>query len=106
MIGNLISEPTPTSAQHSTASRFPLGLSQVWVRFLLAIVGLIVAFGAALFSTILSESGNLWGTIVLASAALRGDTVYTSDVGDLERLREGVAGLRTCRSSKCDLEKS
>jgi hypothetical protein len=44
--------------------------------------------------------------IVLASAALRGDTVYTSDVGDLERLREGVAGLRTCRSSKCELEKS
>ena len=70
MIGNLISERTQTSAQHSTASRFPLGLSQVWVRFLLAIVGLMLAFGAALFSTILSESGNLWGTIILASAAL------------------------------------
>jgi len=51
-------------------SRLPLGLSQVWVRFLLAIFGLRLAFGAALFSTILGESGNLWGTIILASAAL------------------------------------
>jgi uncharacterized protein (DUF58 family) len=40
------------------------------VRFLLAIIGLMLAFGAALFSTILGESGNLWGTIILASAAL------------------------------------
>jgi hypothetical protein len=31
--------------------------------------------------------------IVVASAALRGDTVYTSDVGDLERLRAGVPGF-------------
>jgi uncharacterized protein (DUF58 family) len=51
-------------------SRLPLGLSQVWVRFLLAIFGLGLAFGAALFSTILGESGNLWGTIILASTAL------------------------------------
>ena len=40
------------------------------MRFLLAIFGLRLAFGAALFSTILGESGNLWGTIILASAAL------------------------------------
>ena len=40
------------------------------MRFLLAIFGLALAFGAALFSTILGESGNLWGTIILASAAL------------------------------------
>ena len=31
--------------------------------------------------------------LVMASAALRGDTVYTADVGDLERLRAGVAGF-------------
>jgi predicted nucleic acid-binding protein len=31
--------------------------------------------------------------IVIASAALRGDTVYTSDVDDLERIRIGVAGF-------------
>ena len=47
-----------------------LGLSEVWVRFLFAIVGLVLAFGAALFSTISRESGSVWGTIVLASAAL------------------------------------
>jgi uncharacterized protein (DUF58 family) len=40
------------------------------VRFLFAIVGLVLAFGAALFSTVSQESGNVWGTIILASAAL------------------------------------
>jgi len=28
-----------------------LGLSEVWVRFLVAIFGLVLAFGAALFSS-------------------------------------------------------
>ena len=45
-------------------------LSQVWVRFLVAILGLILAFGAALFSTVSRESGNIWATVILASAAL------------------------------------
>jgi uncharacterized protein (DUF58 family) len=45
-------------------------ISEVWVRFLLAIVGLALAFGAALFSTVSRESGNLWATLILASAAL------------------------------------
>jgi len=45
-------------------------ISEVWVRFLLAIVGLVLAFGAALFSTVSRESGNLWATLILASAAL------------------------------------
>jgi len=40
------------------------------VRFLLAIVGLVLAFAAALFSTVSRESGNLWATLILASAAL------------------------------------
>ena len=47
-----------------------LGLSQVWVRFLVAILGLMLAFSAALFSTVSSESGNIWATVILASAAL------------------------------------
>ena len=46
------------------------GISEVWVRFLLAIAGLILAFAAALFSTVARESGNLWATLILASAAL------------------------------------
>jgi len=49
-------------------SRFRI--PEVWIRFLLAIIGLGLAFGAALFSTVTRESGNLWGTLFLASVAL------------------------------------
>lgn len=44
--------------------------SQLWVRFLVAFIGLMLAFGAALFSTVSRESGNIWATVILASAAL------------------------------------
>src|ERR1700747_1768095 len=44
--------------------------ADLWVKFLLALLGLILAFAAALFSTASRESGNLWATLVLASAAL------------------------------------
>jgi uncharacterized protein (DUF58 family) len=47
-----------------------LEIPEVWVRFLLAIVGLVLAFAAALFSTVTREAGSLWGTLVLASLAL------------------------------------
>jgi uncharacterized protein (DUF58 family) len=60
--------------QNSALSRYPsfpkIGLSQVWVRFLLAIAGLMLAFGAAIFSTVLGENGSVWGTVILASVAL------------------------------------
>jgi len=59
-----------TANTASPAARSRLGLSEVWVRFLFAIAGLILAFGAALFSTVSSETGSVWGTIILASAAL------------------------------------
>ena len=42
----------------------------MWVRFVLAIAGLILAFAAALFSSVARESGNVWATLILASAAL------------------------------------
>jgi len=54
----------------ATANLPQTGFSQIWVRFLVAILGLLLAFGAALFSTVSSESGNIWATIILASAAL------------------------------------
>ena len=61
--------PKPSAIQRF--SRFlHLDIPEVWARFLLAIVGLSLAFGAALFSTLSRESGNLWATLVLASAAL------------------------------------
>jgi uncharacterized protein (DUF58 family) len=62
---------TPQLSPIQRVSRFlHLDIPEVWVRFLLAIVGLTLAFGAALFSTVSRESGNLWATLVLASAAL------------------------------------
>jgi uncharacterized protein (DUF58 family) len=69
------SQMKPTNiAQHSAIqkiSRFlHLDIPEVWVRFLLAIVGLVMAFAAALFSTVSRESGNLWATVLLASTAL------------------------------------
>lgn len=63
-----------TAAANSDASpvrRFlHIDIPEVWVRFLLAIVGLILAFTAALLSTVSREAGNLWATLILASAAL------------------------------------
>ena len=44
----------------SASLRFP----EVWIRFLIAIGGLALAFAAALFSTVTRESGNVWGTLI------------------------------------------
>src|SRR5271163_3154270 len=61
----------PTALQPDAPPRFPsLGLSQVWVRFLLALIGLALAFAAALFSTVSREAGSIWETVLLASVAL------------------------------------
>jgi hypothetical protein len=40
------------------------------------------------------KSASAVDAVVMASAALRGDVVYTSDVGDLERLRGHFPGVR------------
>jgi uncharacterized protein (DUF58 family) len=69
--------PMPASTK-SSATAEHLGLArilhieipEVWVRFLLALVGLVLAFAAALFSTVTREAGSLWGTLTLASIAL------------------------------------
>jgi uncharacterized protein (DUF58 family) len=67
----LISERAPVVLPSPAASRFlKFGLSQIWVRFLLALVGLALAFAAALFSTVSREAGSVWGTVFLASVAL------------------------------------
>lgn len=41
-----------------------------WVRFLIAIFGLALAFVSALLSTVANETGNVWAAVILASAAL------------------------------------
>jgi uncharacterized protein (DUF58 family) len=43
---------------------------EVWLRFFLALAGLILAFAAALFSSIANDAGNVWSSRILASAAL------------------------------------
>jgi uncharacterized protein (DUF58 family) len=55
----------------ATAAK-PVGawIPEVWARFLLAIVGLGIAFCAALFSNVARESGSLWVTVALAAVAL------------------------------------
>src|SRR5579863_5406907 len=58
------------SGVRGIARRLHVDIPEVWVRFLLAIVGLTLAFGAALFSTVSREAGNFWATLLLASAAL------------------------------------
>ena len=69
-------EPTKQAASGPIPGSGPglrlprLEISEVWIKFLLALVGLALAFGAALFSTVNRESGNVWATVVLASAAL------------------------------------
>ncbi|MGA7287447.1 MAG: DUF58 domain-containing protein [Terriglobales bacterium] len=70
LINKAISANPQNLAQTASPSQAWLGLSQVWVRFLVAIVGLVLAFGAALFSTVSREAGSLWGTLILASVAL------------------------------------
>lgn len=44
--------------------------SGAWLRFILGIAGLTLAFGAAIFSTAAREAGNIVATLVLASLAL------------------------------------
>jgi uncharacterized protein (DUF58 family) len=44
--------------------------AEVWIKFLLALLGLGLAFGAALLSTASGEAGHMWASIVLASMAL------------------------------------
>ena len=69
--------------------------ADVWVKFLLALVGLALAFGAALFSTVSRDAGNVWATVILASASLLLATLvglitvpYLARRVAVERLRE------------------
>lgn len=54
----------------SIANAFRAENSDAWLRFLLAAVGLTLAFGAAIFSTAARDAGNVVATVVLASIAL------------------------------------
>jgi uncharacterized protein (DUF58 family) len=58
------------SAAKSSVAWLQSASAEVWVKFLLALAGLGLAFGAALLSTASSEAGNLWASVILASVAL------------------------------------
>jgi uncharacterized protein (DUF58 family) len=69
--------------------------AEIWLKFLLALVGLGLAFGAALFSTISRDRGNVWATVILASTSLVLATLvglvtvpYLARRVAVERLRE------------------
>src|SRR5882724_13544749 len=69
--------------------------AEVWGKFLLALVGLALAFGAALFSTVSRDAGNVWATVILASTSLVLATLvglvtvpYLARRVAVERLRE------------------
>ena len=56
-----------TAPLRNGLARFlPLAIPEVWLRFLLALLGLLLAFAAAMFSTVARESGNVVATAVLA----------------------------------------
>ncbi len=62
--------PDPAAAIRSRARFLRFEIPEIWKRFLLALVGLVLAFAAALFSTVAREAGSLWTTVILASIAL------------------------------------
>ena len=69
--------------------------AEVWVKFLLSLVGLGLAFAAALFSTVSRDAGNVWATVILASTSLVLATLvglvtvpYLARRVAVERLRE------------------
>src|SRR5258707_2266165 len=52
------------------ANAFRAENSGAWLRFLVAAIGLTLAFGAAIFSTAARDAGNVAATVALASLAL------------------------------------
>jgi uncharacterized protein (DUF58 family) len=89
----------PLQAPHSklgrTANWLQSAAVEVWIKFLLALVGLGLAFAAALFSTVSRDAGNLWSTVILASVSLVLATLvglitvpYLARRVAVERLRE------------------
>jgi uncharacterized protein (DUF58 family) len=88
------STPSPT-VPGRLAQWLQSASADVWVKFLLALVGLSLAFAAALFSTVSRDAGNVWATVILASTSLLLATLvglvtvpYLARRVAVERLRE------------------
>ena len=65
-----VAQSIPASRFTKLATSFRAENSGTWLRFLLAAVGLTLAFGAAIFSTAARDAGNVLATVVLATLAL------------------------------------
>jgi uncharacterized protein (DUF58 family) len=96
-MGSTYADPLkPAASPPNRAAQWLQSASaQVWIKFLLALIGLGLAFAAALFSTVSRDSGNLWGTVILASLSLLLATLvglvtvpYLARRVAVERLRE------------------
>lgn len=71
-VGSTYANPlkSDSSAPNRLVQWLQSASADVWVKFLLALLGLALAFATALFSTVSRDSGNLWATLILASTSL------------------------------------
>ena len=63
-------QSAPVGSLNRILRAFRAENSGAWLRFLIAAIGLALAFGAAIFSTASRDAGNVPATIILASLAL------------------------------------
>ncbi len=71
-VGAAYSNPlkSESSAPNRLAQWLQSATAEVWLKFLLALLGLGLAFATAIFSTVSRVAGNLWATLILASTSL------------------------------------
>src|SRR5579871_2682439 len=71
-VGSTVANPLKSSVSFPgrVAEWLQSTSAEVWIKFLLSLIGLGLAFGAALFSTVSRDAGNLWATLILASTSL------------------------------------
>src|SRR5246127_222448 len=71
-VGSAVTNPlrSGSSASSRTVQWLQSATAEVWIKFLLALLGLGLAFASALFSTVSRDAGNLWATVILASVSL------------------------------------
>jgi len=96
-VGSAVTNPLQSGpgASNRVVEWLQSASAEVWIKFLLALVGLGLAFAAALFSTVSRDAGNVWATVILASASLVLATLvglitvpYLARRVAVERLRE------------------
>jgi uncharacterized protein (DUF58 family) len=69
-VSSRYNNPATTDPRGGALAWMQSASAEVWLKFLLALLGLGLAFGAALLSTASGEAGHMWASVVLASIAL------------------------------------